>query len=85
MIIREQKLSGIVECSQALIKRQCTVQLTIFAAGEPCVKPLLIFRGKGLRVSQAERREYDRRVIVKFQENAWCDESVMEQWVSNMW
>ena len=28
-------------------KRQCTVQLTIFADGQPRVKPLLIFRGKG--------------------------------------
>ena len=66
-------------------KRQCTVQLTIFADGEPRIKPLLIFRGKGLRISQAERKEHDRRVVVKFQENAWCDERLMEYWVSDMW
>ncbi len=30
-----------------LDKRQCTVQLTTFADGEPGVKPLLIFKGKG--------------------------------------
>ena len=30
-----------------LEKRQCAVQLTIFADGTPRVKPLLIFRGKG--------------------------------------
>ena len=51
-----------------LDKRQFTVQLTIFADGEPRIKPLLIFRGKGLRISQAERKEHDRRVVVKFQE-----------------
>lgn len=68
-----------------LDKRQCTVQLTIFADGEPRVKPFLIFRGKGLRISQAERKEYDKRVHVKFQENAWCDESMMRYWVSDMW
>ena len=42
-----------------LDKRQCTVQLTIFTDGEPRVKPLLIFRGKGLRISQTERKKYD--------------------------
>ncbi len=35
-----------------LDKRQCTAQLTIFADGEPRVKQLLIFRGKGLRIPQ---------------------------------
>ena len=33
-----------------LNKRQCTVQLTVFADGEPRVKPLLIFKGKGNNV-----------------------------------
>ena len=41
--------------SSGLEKRQCTVQLTIFADGEPRVKPLLIFRGKGLRISLWEK------------------------------
>lgn len=30
-----------------LDKRQCTVQLTVFADGEPRMKPLLIFKGTG--------------------------------------
>ena len=34
-----------------LDKRQYTVQLTIFTDGEPRIKPLLIFRGEGLRIS----------------------------------
>lgn len=33
--------------ASGLEKRQCTVQLTIFADGEARVKPLIIFRGKG--------------------------------------
>ena len=33
--------------SSGLDKRQCTVQLTIFADGIPCVEPLVIFRGTG--------------------------------------
>lgn len=33
--------------ASGLDKRQCTVQLTIFADGVARVKPLLIFRGKG--------------------------------------
>ena len=36
-------------------KRQCTVQLTIFADGEPRTKPLIIFRGKGLRIPFREK------------------------------
>ncbi len=68
-----------------LDKRQCTVQLTIFADGEPRVKPLLIFRGKGLRIPQAETRAYDHRVVVRFQVNAWCDEQIMLYWCQHMW
>ena len=58
-------------------KRQCTVQLTIFADGEPRIKPLLIFKGTGQRIPDREKRQYDPRVVVKFQENAWCNEQMM--------
>ena len=71
--------------ASGLDKCQCTVQLTIFADGEARVPPLLIFRGKGLRISQAEKSKYDRRVRVQFQENAWCDEDRMLHWVNHMW
>ena len=37
--------------ASGLDKRQCTVQLTLFGDGEPRVKPLLIFRGKGKRIA----------------------------------
>ena len=35
-------------------KRQCTVQLTVFADGEPRIKPLLIFKGTGKRIPDKE-------------------------------
>lgn len=71
--------------SSGLEKRQCSVQLTIFADGVSRVKPLVIFRGKGLRISQAKTRAYDHRVVVKFQINAWCDEQMMLHWCRHMW
>ena len=71
--------------ASGLDKRQCTAQLTIFADGEPRVKPLLIFRGKGKRISLKEQLEYDKRVVVRFQPNAWCDQPVMNYWVKNCW
>jgi hypothetical protein len=37
--------------ASGLDKHQCTVQLTLFADGEPRMKPLLIFRGTGKRIS----------------------------------
>ena len=44
--------------ASGLDKRQCTAQLTIFADGKPRVKPLLIFKGKGKRISLREKVSY---------------------------
>ena len=41
--------------ASGLDKRQCTAQITLFADGEPWVKPLLIFKGKGKRISFMEK------------------------------
>ena len=71
--------------SSGLDKRQCTVQLTIFADGKPRIKPLLIFRGTGKRIPLRETVRYDKRVTVLFQHNAWCDEVIMERWVRTSW
>ena len=70
--------------SSGLEKRQCTVQLTIFADGTTMM-PLIIFRGKGLRIKVAEKRAWDKRVKVMFQINAWCDEPIMKSWITEMW
>jgi transposase-like protein len=66
-------------------KRQCTVQLTVFADGEPRVKPMVIFKGKGKALKEDERKRWDDRVEVVFQENAWCDEAMMLHWVEKLW
>lgn len=71
--------------ASGLDKHQCTVQLTVFADGEARVPPLIIFRGKGLRISQVEKAKYDRRVRVQFQENAWCNEDQMLNWLNQVW
>ena len=68
-----------------LDKCQCTVQLTLFADGEQRVKPLVIFCGKGKRIPFTEQLRYDRRVVVRFQPNAWCDEDIMQFWIKNCW
>ena len=66
-------------------KRQCTIQLTIFADGQLRVKPFVIFKGTGKHIPAKETSQYDHRVVVKFQENAWCDEEVMIYWLRHMW
>ena len=39
----------------------------------------------GKRIPLTETVQYDRRVVVKFQVNAWCDEEVMRFWVNKCW
>lgn len=56
-----------------LDKRQCTVQLTVFADGAPRLKPMLIFRGKGTqnskerarRIRQASHRKVSAQSMVR--------------------
>ena len=77
-----------VWCSNAssgLDKRQCTVQLTIFADGVSRARPTIIFRGQGKKISPNEMRSWDSRVNVMFQLKAWCDENVMKVWVEREW
>ena len=66
-----------------LDKRQCTVQLTIFADGQPRVKPMIIFKGKGKGIKEEEKKSWDDRVHVTFQEKAWCDEKAMMEWIES--
>ena len=65
--------------SSGLEKRQCTVQLTIFADGVSRGRPLVIFRGKGLCIKAEDKRKWDKRVKVLFQKNGWCDEKMMKE------
>jgi hypothetical protein len=63
-------------------KCQATLQLTVFADGIPRVQPLIFFRGKGLGTTiLTEMREYDSRVIVKFNPKAYANSENMVQWL----
>ena len=61
-----------------LEKRHCTVQLPIFADGN-ALPPLLIFRGKGLRIGKA----MGSKIKVIFQPKTSCDEAVMKKWLKS--
>ena len=74
-----------VSGSSGLDKWPCSVQLTKHAGGVPRVRPRVIFRGKGLRITCKEQEAWDRRVQVAFQPKVWCDESMMEKWISKQW
>jgi hypothetical protein len=64
-----------------LDKRQCTLQLTIRAAGGQNVQPMLIFRGAG-HVSDEELNYYESLPIrVVWQKKAWADRRVMMDWL----
>ena len=71
--------------SSGLDKRQATVQLTVFADGIPRVLPTIIFKGTGKRIPKTETDQYDNRVWVMWQSNAWCDENIMKEWISTEW
>lgn len=74
--VQGNKTVWVKSTGSGLDKRQMTVQLTVFADGIGRVKPLVVFRGKGLRITAAEKKMLDHRVDVVFQENAWVDEGI---------
>ena len=49
------------------------------------MRPTLIFRGKGLRISKEEKSNWDKRVKGFFQEKAWCDQTIMKCWINEEW
>ena len=51
----------------------------------PHICPLVIFCGKGLRITHKKQEAWDCRVQVAFQPKAWCDESMMKKWISKQW
>ena len=54
-----------------LDKRHCTLQLAF--GPELVIRPTLIFRGLGKRISKDETLAYDKDVNVMFQQNAWAE------------
>ena len=69
-------------------KRQATLQILVHADGIARCKPLLIFHGKtGIQHSRiaAESRQYDSRVVVKFNEKAYANEAIVLEWIKNQY
>jgi hypothetical protein len=61
-----------------LEKRQCTLHLTLRAAGRQICLPGIVFRGQGLRITEWEKSHYPPGVRVYFQPKAWVDTEVMK-------
>lgn len=60
-------------------KRFCTLQLC-FRPGYDQMKPTIIFRGQGQRITQVEKRLWDPRVTVMWQPKAWADREFSNAW-----
>jgi hypothetical protein len=68
-------------------RRQCTLQIAVFADGVMRCKPLLIFKGKvkGDSRRKTERKRYHPNVVVIFNEKAWANTSNLLDWVKNQY
>lgn len=63
-------------------KRQATVQLTVFADGVARVKPLIFYRELGVGAGVIEEmKEYDSRVVVKFNPTTYANSENIIQWL----
>ena len=69
---RGSKQVWVSQPTSCLDKIQATLQLCIRESGKQSVKPAIVFRGKG-NVPMDEKSEYDNRIDVYFQQNAWMD------------
>ena len=66
-----------------LDKRQCSLQVMFRATGkQPPIS--IIFRGKGMRISEDERKAWHPDVKVFFQTNAWMDHNVNMDWAEQV-
>jgi hypothetical protein len=68
-------------------RRQCTLQIAVFADGVLRCKPLLIFKGKvkGDSRRKLEQKKYHPGVVVIFNEKAWANTSNLLDWVLNQY
>lgn len=67
-----------------LDKRQCTLQIC-FSPGNTKIKNVIIFRGKGKRITDDELKAYHRDVDVYWQTNAWADTEFSVNWIRNIY
>lgn len=69
-------------------KRQCTLQILVFADGVIRCKPLLIFRGKPISKDSRRIKEaklYNLGVVVVFNEKAYANTKTTIQWVKQQY
>ena len=69
-------------------KRQCTLQIIVFADGIARCKPLLMFHGKPTSKDRrriAEMKKYNPGVIVIFNEKAYANTSNLISWVKHQY
>lgn len=68
-----------------LDKRFITIHLCIRATGEQIIKPVIIFRGQGLQLSQAEVHQLNALTNIKwyFQPKAWADGEFCRWWLQS--
>lgn len=66
--------------------------LSVFVNERPTLTPVIsrferkeVVLGGENTISFTEQLKYDRRVVVRFQPNAWCDEDIMRFWIKNCW
>ena len=67
------------QMEEGMTKRFCTLHLCFRPEG-PQMKPTIIFRGQGIRLTRLEREAWDNRVIVMFQAKAWADRKFITDW-----
>ena len=67
------------QLTSGLDKKQASLQLCIRGSGKQSVKPGIVFRGKG-NVAMDGTLQYDNKIDVYFQQNAWVDCKTNREW-----
>jgi hypothetical protein len=69
-------------------KRQCSLQIIVFANGVPCCKPLIMFKGKPSSKDRrrfAEMKKYHPSVVVIFNDKAYANTLNFLQWIKGQY
>lgn len=78
-------VAQITQQKDGLEKRQATLQFCFGPApGMKQPKLTIIFKGQGLKISTAERKAWDPRVHVMFQQKAWVDRATAMRWADEV-
>ncbi|CAN0033077.1 unnamed protein product, partial [Pylaiella littoralis] len=72
----------VLQPSAGLEKRQCTLQ-RCFGPAEELVRPCVIFRRTGKRITAVEKAAWHPEVDVEWQACAWADSSFCNSWAKN--